>query len=370
MTRPSPAGPGMHERRKAWRWGVAGAVVAAAGVGVAVMVAALTPSTGGVGDPFAGLGDRPTRPPVVAPVPSPPGDAGGGGGVTPAADPSEGDVPAGSPVTFLILGSDSRTSDGDPSQWDAGGQRTDVIMVAQVSGGRDAVHVMSIPRDSWVTIPRYGDAKINAAYSYGGPSLMVETVESLTGIPIDHVAVADFDSFSAMTDALGGVRIDLPDGMNFGGVNLPPGVHTLDGGEALTYVRDRFNVPGGDFGRVERQQNWVRAILQAAVDGGVMDDPARMAGFARIVLDSVSVDSRFGFTDAVSLGLSLRGVTDDDVVFMTAPTEGVGWSPDGRQSVVFLDDAGLGALSDAFVTDSVSEFVSSGQVGTLGDVVH
>lgn len=101
-------------------------------------------------DPFAGL---PTRAPQQA--------------------VEKGQEPA---TNFLVLGSDSRISAGDPSQWQVGAQRTDAIMIVQVSGDRQKVSVMSIPRDSWVDIPGHGPAKINAAYSYGGPALTIQTV--------------------------------------------------------------------------------------------------------------------------------------------------------------------------------------------------
>ena len=97
-------------------------------------------------------------------------------------------------TNILLLGSDSRISAGDPSQWEAGAQRTDAIMIVQVSGDRQEVSVVSIPRDTWVEVPGYGQAKINAAYSYGGPSLTIQTVEQLTGVHIDHFVIADFES--------------------------------------------------------------------------------------------------------------------------------------------------------------------------------
>jgi len=136
-----------------------------------------------IADPFAGIPARAPQQKVAA-----------------------GEEPA---VNILVLGTDSRTSASDPSQWKEGAQRTDAIMIVQVSGDRKTVSVMSIPRDSWVEIPGHGQGKINAAYSYGGPSLTIHTVENLTGIHIDHFAVANFESFVALTDEIGGVRINL-----------------------------------------------------------------------------------------------------------------------------------------------------------------
>ena len=113
----------------------------------------------------------------------------------------------GKDITFLVMGSDSRQSGGDPTDWTAGAQRSDVLMLVQITGDRKGLNIMSIPRDSWVSIPGHGTAKINAAFSYGGADLAIETVQNLTGITIDLFMITDFTSFSELTDALGGVTI-------------------------------------------------------------------------------------------------------------------------------------------------------------------
>ena len=83
-------------------------------------------------------------------------------------------------------------------------------MIVHIPANRKGAYIISIPRDSWVTIPGHGQAKINAGFSFGGPTLMVQTVESVTGVRIDHVAIVDFDGFKQITDALGGVQITVP----------------------------------------------------------------------------------------------------------------------------------------------------------------
>jgi LCP family protein required for cell wall assembly len=290
-------------------------------------------------DPFESLTDRPTH----------------------AVDDEE---TGGTPVNFLVLGSDSRISAGDPTQWQAGAQRTDAIMIVHLSGDREIATVMSIPRDSYVPIPGFGENRVNAAFSFGGPSLMIQTVEELTGIPIDHFVLADFESFAEVTDELGGVNITLPNGMQGATrdgreVDLEPGTHLLDGEEALVYARDRMNTPGGDFGRVQRQQNWVRALMNAAITDGALSNPVRATGLAETVAGTLAVDESFSTTEMVRLALSGRDMRPNDVTFLTIPVVGTGWSPDRRMAIVEVDFEGLRLLSDAIAEDRAQEFLDS-----------
>ncbi|RPF26380.1 LCP family protein [Georgenia muralis] len=293
-------------------------------------------------DPFLAL---PSRPPAAGQQ---------------APDPAKGStavVATGAPLTALILGSDSRISAGDPDQWAYGAQRTDAIMLAQLSGDRENLTVMSLPRDSWVDVPGYGQAKLNAAFSWGGPTLMIQTVEQLTGVRVDHFAVADFESFSRLTDALGGVELTLPEGLDTRGQVYPPGTHVLDGEAALAYTRERYGLPGGDFDRVQRQQNWLRAIVESAVDENVLANPVRTAGLVTVVAESLAVDGGLGVDQMRAIALDLGGMERDDVLFVTAPHLGTGWSPDGTQSIVRLDDARLAEVSRAFAEDRVAELL-------------
>jgi LCP family protein required for cell wall assembly len=284
-------------------------------------------------DPFASIADRPE-----------PAD--------------EGDEPSRA-VNILVLGSDSRISAGDPGQWQIGAQRTDAIMLVHVPADRESVQIMSIPRDSWVDVPGWGDNKINAAFSYGGPSLLVQTVEQLTGVRIDHVAVTDFEAFGELTDELGGVEIALPDGMSSGGLQLEPGTHILDGEQALVYVRQRYGLPAGDLDRVKRQQNWMRAILLAAIDKDVLTNPLALTSFLRTTASAIAVDEGFTIEEMRDLALSLRHVRPADLTFMTVPVAGTGTSPDG-QSIVNLERTAFDELmavvaSDDDVADYIAE---------------
>ena len=284
-----------------------------------------------IADPFAGIPARAPQQKVAA-----------------------GEEPA---VNILVLGTDSRTSASDPSQWKEGAQRTDAIMIVQVSGDRKTVSVMSIPRDSWVEIPGHGQGKINAAYSYGGPSLTIHTVENLTGIHIDHFAVANFESFVALTDEIGGVRINLKTPQTLAGKELGAGAQVLDGQQALAYTRERSSLPNGDFDRVKRQQTWMRSIVSRVLTNGTLSSPTALYSFLKTASRTVAVDESFTLNQMQSLALETRHLHSNDIKFMTVPTAGTGTSADG-QSIVTLDADADAPLFKAFAEDRVSAYLT------------
>ena len=265
-----------------------------------------------------------------------------------------GEEPA---VNILVLGTDSRTSASDPSQWKEGAQRTDAIMIVQVSGDRKTVSVMSIPRDSWVEIPGHGQGKINAAYSYGGPSLTIHTVENLTGIHIDHFAVANFESFVALTDEIGGVRVNLKTPQTLAGKELGAGAQVLNGQQALAYTRERSSLPNGDFDRVKRQQTWMRSIVSRVLTNGTLSSPTALYSFLKTASRTVAVDESFTLNQMQSLALETRHLHSNDIAFMTVPTAGTGTSADG-QSIVTLDADADAPLFKAFAEDRVSAYLT------------
>ena len=260
-------------------------------------------------------------------------------------------------VNILVLGTDSRTSASDPSQWQEGAQRTDAIMIVQVSGDRKTISVMSIPRDSWVEIPGHGQGKINAAYSYGGPSLTIHTVENLTGIHIDHFAVANFESFVALTDEIGGVRINLKTPQTLAGKELGAGAQVLNGQQALAYTRERSSLPNGDFDRVKRQQTWMRSIVSRVLTNGTLSSPTALYSFLKTASRTVAVDESFTLNQMQSLALETRHLHSNDIAFMTVPTAGTGTSADG-QSIVTLDADADAPLFKAFAEDRVSAYLT------------
>lgn len=276
-----------------------------------------------IGDPFAEVSNCPTH----------------------QAPTVDGSSTSNQPINFLVMGSDSRISAGDTAEWEAGAQRTDALMLVHVSGDREHIAIMSIPRDSWVDIPGYGKAKINAAFSFGGPALTIQTVEQLTGVPIDHIALVDFTTFVGLTDIVGGVTLETVSG-----------TQTMDGKQALDFVRERYSLPGGDFDRVRRQQLWMKAVLSKLLTKEVLTSPSTMMDIATTLSEDISVDSGLGVTDIVSMGSSMVGFDQSNLIMFTAPVAGTGTSDDG-QSIVNLDMDKLERVSKAFQQDAVAEFI-------------
>lgn len=273
-------------------------------------------------------------------------------------------------MNILMLGSDSRVSAGDPTQWTAGAQRTDAIMILHIPADRKSASLMSIPRDSWVKVPGHGMNKINAGFSLGGPTLMVQTVESVTGIRIDHVAIVDFDGFKEITDALGGVAITVPKTVSSFQGTIKAGTYTMDGETALTYVRQRYNLPGGDFDRVHRQQNWIRAVMTKLMSSGTLKNPLKLNAAMSALTKSLATDDAFTIHEMQALALSMRNLRAGDVSFFTVPVKGTGWSPDHKQSIVVLDDKAGQALFRAVRKDDIGSWIETAQPDLLGKTVR
>ncbi len=253
----------------------------------------------------------------------------------------------GVPLTFLLVGSDSRSPEattGTNATADAGSQRSDVIMLLQLSADRTQAFAVSFPRDSYVPVPGYGTTKINAAYSYGGPTLLIQTMEQLTDVRIDHFLAVDFVGFKAITDSLGGVDVRVAETTRAFGVTFTQGINHLDGDEALAYVRQRYQLPGGDLDRVQRQQSYLRAVMATVTRDNLLTDPGKLDDFLLAVTGSVSVDDELSDLDLVSLAISLRGLNPRNVAFLTIPVAGLGM--EGSQSVVYLDEPGSQQLYD------------------------
>lgn len=250
-------------------------------------------------------------------------------------------------VNILVLGSDSRSSNGDLKKWVNGGQRSDVMMLVQFSGDNQHINVLSIPRDSWVPIEGHGDGKINWAFSFGGAPLAIKTVEDLTGVRIDHFALVDFTSFVQLTDALGGVQIST----------VTEGKKQYNGQEALAFVRQRYHLPNGDFDRGRRHQAWMRAIISQARNGQSLDSVSKVDELIKIVTKSIAVDDNFTFSDMRSLAMKMHSIPSSNINFLTMPH--LGTKMVGTQSTVTVDKELLGELSKAWQEDRADKFIKA-----------
>jgi len=245
-------------------------------------------------------------------------------------------------LNILLLGTDLRSAvpttgtDATAPTWAPGADRSDTMMIVHIAGDRRSASVVSLPRDSWVPIPGHGYGKINAALSYGGPSLAVATVEQLTGVHIDHLAVVDWSGFIALTDAVGGVDVDVPatvtDTKHH--VTWTAGRHHLDGAQALLYLRQRYGLPGGDLDRVARQQAFLRTLMQDSLHTEMRKNPRMLYSFLSTVTQHVSIDSSWSAASMAQLVVSLRDLRSLDISYLTAPVAGFG--REGDQSVVRL----------------------------------
>ncbi|WP_241994594.1 LCP family protein [Cryobacterium sp. TMT2-10] len=263
---------------------------------------------------------------------------------------------------ILLLGSDTRGSI-EGSIADLTGQRSDTIMVVHVPANRKNIYVMSIMRDSWIAIPGHGEAKINAAMSYGGVPFAVQTIEGLLGARIDHVAIVDFTGFKGVTDALGGVDVDNPIGFDTGGEHFAQGVHRLNGTEALAFVRERHAFADGDFQRARNQQSFIKAVLGKTLTAETLTNPGKISGLVGAVAPYLAVDDKLNAAYVAGLAVELRDVRVGNVTFFTMPTKGTGTSPDG-QSIVVIDQDKLKAVQQGFQTDTLDAYQP--EVQTIG----
>lgn len=267
------------------------------------------------------------------------------------------------PVTFLLVGSDSRVAAEEGE--DPGG-RSDAIMIARFTGDREHAQLISIPRDSWVDIPGRGMNKINAAYALGGPTLLIQTVEQLTQVRIDHYMAIDFDGLIQMTDDLGGVDVVVAETTQNGPYTFQAGTNHLNGEQARWYLGQRYDLPGGDFDRVKRQQQYLKAMFGKLFSSDTFTNPGRLDSTLRAVTDAVKVDDSLGNTDLLGLAVSMRNVRPDAVEYFTAPVLGTGM--EGPASVVYLDTTAGERMWEYLRNDSLAQNAAEFSDQSLPDV--
>lgn len=279
----------------------------------------------------------------------------------PTPDPT--DPNAGSQVNILILGSDAREGNEQFAADDVDGQRPDTTILAHISADRSRVEMVSIPRDSIVDIPecQRSDGTVspprpqemfNAAFDFGaqsgeesdGAACTLKTVEALTGVYVHHFVVVDMTGFVNMVDALEGVPMCIPHYINSpkADLELQPGNQVFDGRTALGFARARTGVglgDGSDTGRIARQQELLAATARAVLGKNLLTDVPELIRFLNATTRSLTVSSGLsGIPDMAGLGFSLRGISPEDIVFLTVP---FGPAPFDSNRVVWTHEADI-----------------------------
>ncbi|MGW8374647.1 LCP family protein [Streptomyces sp. ODS28] len=260
-------------------------------------------------------------------------------------------------LNFLVVGTDKRDkiSDAQRKKYNLGGSAcdcTDTLLLVHVSAEGDRASVVSLPRDSYAELPPHKDkisgkwtdtlpAKLNSAYTHGGPQLTAQTVEKMTGVHLDHYLEVDFTSFMRTVDTLGGVPVctDKPLKDDHSGLDLPAGTSNLNGGEALQYVRARHLDAAADIGRMQRQQRFLASVLTKATDSGVLLNPAKFQKVSSAMLSSVRADPGFGTEQMMQLGQAMRGFSPSSSEFVSVPIKNTDNRVPGLGSTVQWDDS-------------------------------
>ncbi|MEZ0065969.1 LCP family protein required for cell wall assembly [Streptacidiphilus sp. MAP12-20] len=234
-------------------------------------------------------------------------------------------------MNILVLGSDSRSGANGKLAGGAtdGTARSDTAMVVHVNEAHTAATVVSIPRDTLVDRPACGSTgaargvMFNSAFEVGGASCAIKTVESMTGLDMNHYVEIDFSGFAKLIDALGGAdvttTVDINDTQS--GLHLKAGTHHLGGDQALAFVRTRHGVgDGSDLGRIELQQEMVKSILKQVENLNLFGDPTKLYSIADAATGAITTDSSLGSVNSLlSFAQGLKGIKSTDITAVTMP---------------------------------------------------
>ncbi|MCX5185082.1 LCP family protein [Streptomyces sp. NPDC059837] len=276
---------------------------------------------------------------------------------------------AGHGMNVLLVGTDGRDkiTEEERRKYRLGGAPchcTDTMMIVHIAADRDRATIVSLPRDSYAEVPAHTDQttgaehgshpiKLNAAYAEGGPQLTVRTVENMTHVKVDHYLEVDFASFMQTVDVLGGVNICTAQPLkdSYTGLDLTAGTHTLNGGQALQYVRSRHVDGASDLGRMQRQQRFLAALIERATSSGVLLNPMKFRDVTRAVLGSVRADQGFGTDELLDLGRAMRNFSPSSSEFTTVPIGQMAYAVKGIGSTLKWDENKATALFQSLRDD-------------------
>ena len=258
-------------------------------------------------------------------------------------------------TNILLLGSDTRTG-ADAAL--VSGSRADTIMLMHIPADGKGVYLVSIMRDTWVDIPGYGPAKINAALNYGGISLQVATVENLVGVKIDHVAEMEFEGFKSLVNSVGGVDVQVPFDFDINAWSFHQGIQHMDGGAALAFVRARYQFADGDYQRVRNQRAFLRGLYSTMKAKGALNNVASFQSAVESVAGYMRVDQDLNAMQIAQIAAPVLTSGDTTMRMTTLPNAGPGWSYDG-QSIVLVNQAANAQLANALQHDTMDQFMAT-----------
>jgi LCP family protein required for cell wall assembly len=260
-------------------------------------------------------------------------------------------------MNYLLVGSDTREGLSKAelkalrvgSVATAAGKRSDTMLLVHISKARDKAVMISIPRDTFALIPEHTSktgklipavySKINSSFNWGGAPLLIQTIEEMTELKIDHYIEINFAGFARIVDSIGGVEICTKKNINDpkSHLVLEAGVHTLNGIESLKYVRTREFDGMGDIGRMQRQQAFMSAVLRKATSAGVLLNPVTMASFINSALSAVTTDSELKNSDLIALAKQMKSLSTSSVRTLTVPLSDLNYYSNGVTAAVLWD---------------------------------
>ncbi|QGQ18872.1 LytR family transcriptional regulator [Cellulomonas sp. JZ18] len=263
-------------------------------------------------------------------------------------------------TTYLLAGSDARGDEGGIAQDGTEGQRTDTILLLHVPADGPTA-LISLPRDTYVEVPGHGGAKLNSAFAWGGPPLLVQTVEGLTGMTVDHYAEIGMGGVANVVDAVGGVNLCYDHAVDDkdSGMVWQPGCHDVDGTQALAFARMRKADPMGDVGRALRQRQLIGAVVGKVDPKALALRPGAQVALVDAGTGALTFDESTGVVDVARLALAFRAANGPGGVTGTPPIATIDYRPGGIGSAVLLDEA---AAPD-FFTAVRDGTLPPGQVG-------
>jgi polyisoprenyl-teichoic acid--peptidoglycan teichoic acid transferase len=240
------------------------------------------------------------------------------------------------PIFILCLGSDARP--GEPLE----GERTDSIHILAINPAKKRASLVGFPRDSWVNIPGHGMDKINAALTYGGPTLTTKVIEDITGIHMDYYAITGFGGMEAMIDGVHGLTIDVPTDMHdqYSKADFNAGVQHLNGHDVLAFSRDRHSLPNGDFGRSENQGLVFISTLEQ-FRKAFAKDPAELLAYVSSGMQNLQTD--LPLSEVISLAFTATTINPKNVSNAVVPAH-VGMQ--GAESIVNIDPSAKALYND------------------------